>query len=285
MTRRALLTVAALLGLVLVSRALAQPAPWRVSLPLLSKEQQPAVAVISSRVVESPAGFLLVGELENRTGAPAYGVKLTAAITAPTGAGSMVTGTAALSRVLPGERVPFELGLPWAPAIHTVTATWETTSTTSWQALTTFNAAPGLNAAGRTIVQFRVRNDGPAAVRGVQVAIGLRDATGALVDVVTASSTGLLALGAEELLTIELTYRVPDAAQATVQVNGIPAATPAPTPTRDPTRCDAAYPTVCIPSPPPDLNCSDISARNFRVLPPDPHNFDTDDDGIGCESG
>ena len=57
-----------------------------------------------------------------------------------------------------------------------------------------------------------------------------------------------------------------------------------PTPTRDPARCAAEYPTVCIPPPPPDLNCSDISYRNFRVLPPDRHNFDTDGDGIGCES-
>lgn len=47
--------------------------------------------------------------------------------------------------------------------------------------------------------------------------------------------------------------------------------------------CDPAYPDVCIPSPPPDLNCADISFRNFRVLPPDPHHFDGDGDGIGCE--
>lgn len=47
--------------------------------------------------------------------------------------------------------------------------------------------------------------------------------------------------------------------------------------------CDPAYPTVCIPPPPPDLDCGDISFRNFQVLPPDPHNFDGDGDGIGCE--
>lgn len=47
--------------------------------------------------------------------------------------------------------------------------------------------------------------------------------------------------------------------------------------------CDAAYPTVCIPSPPPDLNCAHIRYRNFKVLPPDPHRFDGDRDGIGCE--
>lgn len=50
--------------------------------------------------------------------------------------------------------------------------------------------------------------------------------------------------------------------------------------------CDPSYPNICIPSPPPDLDCGDISFRRFQVLPPDPHNFDgNDNDGIGCESG
>ena len=56
---------------------------------------------------------------------------------------------------------------------------------------------------------------------------------------------------------------------------------PPPPPQED---CDPAYPTVCIPSPPPDLNCGDIPYTNFEVLPPDPHHFDGDGDGIGCES-
>jgi micrococcal nuclease len=51
-----------------------------------------------------------------------------------------------------------------------------------------------------------------------------------------------------------------------------------------PRGCDPAYPTVCIPPPPPDLDCGDIPYRNFRVLPPDPHHFDRDRDGIGCEA-
>ena len=60
---------------------------------------------------------------------------------------------------------------------------------------------------------------------------------------------------------------------------------PPPSPPSGPSRggCDPAYPDVCIPPPPPDLNCSEISARNFRVLSPDPHRFDVDGDGIGCE--
>jgi micrococcal nuclease len=47
--------------------------------------------------------------------------------------------------------------------------------------------------------------------------------------------------------------------------------------------CDPSYPGVCIPPPPPDLDCGDISYRGFTVLPPDPHHFDGDHDGIGCE--
>ena len=48
--------------------------------------------------------------------------------------------------------------------------------------------------------------------------------------------------------------------------------------------CDPSYPDFCIPSPPPDLDCKDISQKRFTVLQPDPHRFDGDNDGIGCES-
>ena len=48
--------------------------------------------------------------------------------------------------------------------------------------------------------------------------------------------------------------------------------------------CHPSYPDVCIAPPPPDLDCSQIPYRRFRVLPPDPHKFDRDGDGIGCES-
>ena len=55
-------------------------------------------------------------------------------------------------------------------------------------------------------------------------------------------------------------------------------------PSPPPGNCDPSYPDVCIPPPPPDLDCPDIPYQNFRVLPPDPHNFDGDGDGIGCEA-
>jgi hypothetical protein len=69
-----------------------------------------------------------------------------------------------------------------------------------------------------------------------------------------------------------------------------PTVTPTATRTVTPTasraaNCHYSYPDVCIPPPPPDLNCSDIPYRRFRVLPPDPHHFDSDGNGIGCETG
>jgi hypothetical protein len=55
-----------------------------------------------------------------------------------------------------------------------------------------------------------------------------------------------------------------------------------------PENCAPSYPDECIPPPTPDLNCKDIPYRNFRVLwdvpDPDPHHFDGDHDGIGCET-
>jgi hypothetical protein len=56
---------------------------------------------------------------------------------------------------------------------------------------------------------------------------------------------------------------------------------------RKPTRqsnCDSSYPDFCIPSPPPNLNCPDISQKRFTVIGSDPHGFDRDNDGVGCES-
>jgi len=49
--------------------------------------------------------------------------------------------------------------------------------------------------------------------------------------------------------------------------------------------CHPAYPDDCIPPAPPDLDCGDI-ARRVRVdhAHGDPHRFDADKDGWGCES-
>ncbi len=49
--------------------------------------------------------------------------------------------------------------------------------------------------------------------------------------------------------------------------------------------CDPSYPDICFPAGEPDMDCNDILDRRFRVLPPDPHRFDGDNDGVGCESG
>jgi micrococcal nuclease len=49
--------------------------------------------------------------------------------------------------------------------------------------------------------------------------------------------------------------------------------------------CEPAYPDFCIPPPSSagDLDCGDVEGRRFTVLPPDPHGFDRDADGVGCE--
>ena len=49
--------------------------------------------------------------------------------------------------------------------------------------------------------------------------------------------------------------------------------------------CDPSYPDFCIPPPPPDRNCPDLSQTDFTVktVEGDPHGFDSDADGVGCE--
>lgn len=68
------------------------------------------------------------------------------------------------------------------------------------------------------------------------------------------------------------------------EVKVVTAATTTITATPQTQQCHPSYPDVCIPPPPPNLDCKDIPYRNFKALPPDPHNFDTDGDGIGCET-
>ena len=51
----------------------------------------------------------------------------------------------------------------------------------------------------------------------------------------------------------------------------------------EPVRCHPSYPDVCIPPPPPDLDCPDLDECDIRVVGSDPHRLDRDHDGIGCE--
>lgn len=47
--------------------------------------------------------------------------------------------------------------------------------------------------------------------------------------------------------------------------------------------CHPSYPTLCLPPPPPDLDCYEVSATDFLVIGSDPHGLDADNDGVGCE--
>ena len=92
-------------------------------------------------------------------------------------------------------------------------------------------------------------------------------------------------LSVDQLERDALTGLVGDCPGVQMPYEPIPPDAPgAPTPLASATTCSPAYPTVCIPPPPPDLNCGDIPYRRFTVLSPDPHHFDGDHDGIGCES-
>lgn len=66
----------------------------------------------------------------------------------------------------------------------------------------------------------------------------------------------------------------------------VPQTTPPPPPpvASPPGNCHPSYPTVCIPPGPPDLDCPDIPHRRFTVVGADPHRFDGDHDGVGCET-
>jgi len=74
-------------------------------------------------------------------------------------------------------------------------------------------------------------------------------------------------------------FTLPTAIPATA----VPTRAPAPQPVA-PQRCDPSYPDFCLPPGIGDLNCPDIPYRRFTVVGADPHGFDRDRDGIGCES-
>ena len=87
---------------------------------------------------------------------------------------------------------------------------------------------------------------------------------------------------------IEEPEQTPPPAPPTEPTSTPPPSPPPPEPTPTPeANCHSSYPSVCIPPPPPDLNCGDIPYTNIEVrhdVPdPDPHKLDRDKDGVACE--
>ncbi len=73
-------------------------------------------------------------------------------------------------------------------------------------------------------------------------------------------------------------YIKPPAVQPRVSVKKVKA-------TVETTRqCDPSYPTICLNPGIRGLSCRDIGFANFAVVGPDPHGFDRDHDGVGCET-
>lgn len=66
--------------------------------------------------------------------------------------------------------------------------------------------------------------------------------------------------------------------------SGTPSQSASPSPSS--TACDPHYPDFCLPTSP-DVDCSDPvvgGRKNFTALSPDPHNLDSDKDGVACET-
>jgi hypothetical protein len=73
----------------------------------------------------------------------------------------------------------------------------------------------------------------------------------------------------------------------TIPISACEEANPSTPPSgRTKSSCDPSYPSTCIPpkSEVGDLDCKDVSVKRFKVVGADPHGFDRDNDGIGCES-
>jgi micrococcal nuclease len=62
-----------------------------------------------------------------------------------------------------------------------------------------------------------------------------------------------------------------------------PAPAPAPARPRSGGNCDPNYSGACIPVYPPDVDCDDVPATNFRVVGSDPHGLDAEGDRVACE--
>jgi hypothetical protein len=74
-------------------------------------------------------------------------------------------------------------------------------------------------------------------------------------------------------------YRLPGSAPAPLPL--VPPA-PAPAPPPPAPSCDPNYSGGCVPNVPYDLDCADINGPVY-VVGRDPHGFDGDGDGVGCE--
>lgn len=83
----------------------------------------------------------------------------------------------------------------------------------------------------------------------------------------------------------QMGFALPTAIPPTAVPTRAPTARPAaPQPVAPQQRCDPSYPDFCLPVGIGDLNCPDIPYRRFTVVGSDPHGFDRDNDGVGCES-
>ena len=269
------------------TRATATPRPSRTPTaepPTPAPTQEPATAAPSRtpRPSATPAPSATPTAAPTRTPAPTPLPLPTAAPTAPPAPTAAPSGeeTAAVTNVVDGDTIDVNLNGAIVRVRYIGMDTPETGAPCGAEA-TNANAAL---VAGQTVRMVRDVSEtdrygrllryvyvGNTFVNGALVAGGWAEAVDYPPD--TAQSATLHSLMAQ------------GAGRGCALVAAPLPTQPAPEATAPPAggNCDPSYPDVCIAPPPPDLDCKDVPYRRFRVLEPDPHNFDGNHDGVGCE--
>ena len=192
---------------------------------------------------------------------------------------------------------PTQIPAPPTPAVHSEIAFGQSYTQTS-NGVVLDHASDRFD--GGTSVAWRVEL--PPAIGTETILVEVVDANGAVVynGSHTPAAGSNIFFGEAVLATspgwYTMRYLLNDdvIAEGDFRLRAVAVAEPRPDPTPKPTRkpdnnnppqndCDPSYPTLCLRSSP-DLDCGEISARQFPVRGRDPHGFDGDGDGIGCES-
>ena len=147
-----------------------------------------------------------------------------------------------------------------------------------------------VNDIGSMHIVGEVLNQAPATANSVKIIATLYNANGQVIGTsFTYADPSNLAPGQRapfDILVLEGSVPMYQMSSygLTVDPSNMPTSYPyvyQPSPSRD---CSPLYPDVCIPPPPPVLNCADVyPLSNFRIIGPDAHDFDRDNDGIGCD--
>lgn len=161
----------------------------RIYLPIVRKGTQPpptaTVRIVSSRTYTSGNTRYVIGEVINETGSPVYFVKVTAQFyDAANNLVAVDDANTFLAATQPGQRNPFEIALPNAPANITryiLSLSWDTSNALDYRPATIVSQQTRDNAGVEVFGELR--NDQTRQLRGIEVAVTFYDAAGNVVQV------------------------------------------------------------------------------------------------------